>query len=117
MPYIAGIATVLVTVAAVAIGRTPPAPPGEPFAARWDYAFSELTAVSIARADIVPRAVKTDRIIPDPPKSQEKFDDVVLVAPPPAPVVFRPKPKPVKNVCAKHGMRKVTTGSTWRCRK
>jgi len=31
--------------------------------------------------------------------------------------VFRPVRKTKADVCARHGLRKVTTGSSWRCRK
>jgi len=60
-----------------------------------------------------PRAVKTDRIMPAVDPSEVNAIDRQT-----APT---PRPKPVKvaetNTCTRHGLRKVVTGSSWRCRK
>jgi hypothetical protein len=71
------------------------------------YRLNGNSMVSGAMIDLTaPRVVKTDRIMPAPP--------VVAAAPEPA-------PKPVRvaetNTCTRHHMRKVVTGSSWRCRK
>ena len=60
-----------------------------------------------------PRAVKTDRIMPTVEPNEVNAIDRQA-----APT---PRPKPVRvaetNTCTRHGLRKVVTGSSWRCRK
>jgi len=43
-----------------------------------------------------------------------KLVQTVPIEPEPVPVA---KPRPAADTCARHGMRKVVTGSTWRCRR
>jgi hypothetical protein len=86
-------------------------------ASKFDDAFSETNPAILKKSDrIIPlsKPIVTERVIPDPPESVP-------------PVVERPKPVPredtekrrrhVSNVCERHGMRKVTIGRRWRCRR
>jgi len=80
------------------------------------------------------RRVKTITITKPPPEpSQEAVAAINNAVPLPRPrsgqgensaesngvSSLRPKPRPIRvaDICAKHGMRKVETGRTWRCRR
>lgn len=56
--------------------------------------------------DTAPRIVKTDRILPDK----------IVPGPEPKPVAEKPPATKVADLCARHGKRKVVSGSSWRCR-
>lgn len=63
------------------------------------------------------RLIRTVPITKPPP---EPIPEVGHEPPPAARgVVPHPKPRPtrVADICTQHGLRKVTTGRTWRCRK
>ena len=58
--------------------------------------------------DNEPTVVRTIPIVPTP----------AAPAPKPAVVTITPDPEPVpSDVCSRHHLRKVVTGSSWRCRK
>jgi hypothetical protein len=68
------------------------------------------------------RRVKTITITKPPPEpSQEAVAAINTAVPLPElrsrSMVAKPRPIRVADICTKHGMRKVETGRTWRCKK
>jgi hypothetical protein len=75
----------------------------------WAYEANNKSMVAWGMYDATePRSVKIERIIPiDQPDRKNKIDKMADVTP----AETRP------NVCKRHGLRKVTIGDRWRCRK
>jgi hypothetical protein len=61
-----------------------------------------------------PRAIKTDRIMPTvDPNEVNAIDRQATPTPQPRPV----KVAQATDVCTRHGLRKVVTGTSWRCKR
>ena len=98
------------------------------FAERWwpgDGSFAPNPLTFEQRWEPVERAwgrrVKTITITkppPEPPQEAVAAINNAVPLPPERPIVqAKPRPTRVADICTKHGLRKVTEGRTWRCRK
>jgi hypothetical protein len=111
-----GGAVMVAIAASFALGRGP-----EPVHQLRDKPFQDAIwrddvatlAMNSARIEAMnmPRIVQTEAIKPEP-------DPLLMVLSEPSPLPRRTKAAAVSgDICAKHNMRKVYYGSTWRCRK
>jgi hypothetical protein len=85
---------------------TPPPAVMQSFAQRWD---------SVPRVIPLPsRPVQTIAIEPDPPPPPARMDVLQTVG---ATASARRQAAVSRDICARHGLRKVQYGTKWRCRK
>ena len=118
MKWLAAIGVVFPLLVAVAIHMIPAQAPVKA-EERFDDAWGDtMRVIALRKADTIstaPRLVVTERVAPDAPASVPPVAEPPEDAPPM--VVKRRRHVNRGDICAKHKMRKVQTGRTWRCRK
>jgi len=117
MRWLAAIGVAFPLLVVVAIQMTP-APAPVKAQERFDEAWQDnMRVIALRKADTIstaPRLVVTERVAPDAPASVPPVAEPPEDAPPPA---VKRRRHVNRDICAKHGLRKIQTGNRWRCRK
>jgi hypothetical protein len=96
--------------------------PTHTFAQRWwpgdGVTFDQRWAPVELPGPVRVRTIQITKPPPEPPQEAVAAINTAVPLPEPRPTVqAKPRPIRVANICEKHGLRKVETGRTWRCRR